>query len=100
MIAPLRKQPTNEAQSSGPCHVGQLLPAILARYGIVMSAAELSAYGFVTREAMQSSRSSQLPARRTRRVPVEMSDASPQKLVQMPLFPSTDRAAAGSLVAR
>ena len=100
MIAPLRKQPTSEAQPSGPLHIGQLLPAILARYGIVMSAAELAAYGFVTRETTQSSRSSQLPPQRVRRAPVEMSDAPPRRQVQKVLFSSTDCAAAGSLAAR
>ena len=99
MIAPLRYPlPAAETPLPGPRHIGQLLPQILARYGIVMSAAELAALSPSTPEkAAAPLRPSKLSSRRFRGRSSEPAASGHHNMVQLPLFPSANRSTASGM---
>ncbi|HTQ40453.1 MAG TPA: hypothetical protein VMJ32_15620 [Pirellulales bacterium] len=105
MIAPIRTSPNVAARRpSGPHHVGQLLPQVLARYGIVLTAAELAAFRPATgktslTEKALSPEKATLP-RRSRRQPLERGTTARDRKVQLPLFSSSERSSVNALATR
>jgi hypothetical protein len=108
MIAPNRNLPTSaEVPLAGPRHIGQLLPQLLARYGIVISAAELAALAPVTRQTAAASfkreptppRRAKLSSRGLRGKPLARGISTPRKMVQLPLFQPVDYAAVSQVAA-
>jgi hypothetical protein len=99
MIAPLRNPSPRVEMPSGPRHIGSLLPAVLARYGIVISEAELAAFQTSTPKTSKVAlQPAKLSSRRFRHGLSERSASSQHcKMVQLPLFTSSGRSAASGL---
>jgi hypothetical protein len=109
MIAPIRNRPTpQQRETTGPRHIGQLLSAVLARYGIVISEAELVALSpsrqerepFASMKQTVPRRSPRISSGQVRRRPLRTTASAHRKMVQLPLFTTTDRAAVSSFAAR
>jgi hypothetical protein len=105
MIAPIRNRPTpRQVESTDPRHIGQLLPALLARYGIVISEAELATLSlsrserrpFVSMKQTVPREPSRISSGRMRRRPLRTTASAHRKMVQLPLFAATDRSAVSS----
>jgi hypothetical protein len=103
MIAPIRNRPTTRKLEAGaPRPIGQLLSAVLARYGIVISEAELEALS-TSRPEMDSRaislrqltprRSSKISSVQVRRRPLRTTASAHRKMVQLPLFATHDSVA-------
>ncbi len=109
MIAPIRSRPIpQQREPTGPRHIGQLLSAVLARYGIVISEAELVAFSPSHPQSAPSMSVKQIAPRRSpkissgqvRRRPLRTTASAHRNMVQLPLFTPTDRAAVSSFAAR
>jgi len=108
MIASLRNPPVpSEKAPAGPQHIGHLLSQVLARYGIVITASELTALcpsksetatGQLEQEIARRS-AAKLPSRRLPRRHAGSARSENQKMAQLPLFSSTDGAAVSSFAA-
>jgi hypothetical protein len=101
MIAPIRTSPNAaESTSTGPQHVGNLLPLVLARYGIVLTAAELAALRPAASEKTTARQPPKLPLRGAHRTSRKQILATHCKQVQLPLFPSNTRTTTHSIAVR
>jgi hypothetical protein len=112
MIAPIRTSPDVAVSTSpGLQHVGQLLPQILARYGIVMTAAELAAFCPTMKKNISSEKAAspkqmtfrprtKVSARQSHRQPTERTTTAHRRKVQLPLFPSTQHTTSSGLAVR
>ncbi len=99
MIAPIRKQPVSrQMESTDPRHIGQLLPALLARYGIVISETELATLSssrperglFVFVKQTVPRGPSKISSGPVRRRPLRTTASAHCKMVQLPLFAKMD----------
>jgi hypothetical protein len=112
MIAPIRISPDVAVSTpAGLQHVGQLLPQILARYGIVMTAAELAAFCPTMEKSISSEKTTsrkhvaprprtKVSLRQSHRQPMERATNVHRRKVQLPLFPSSQRITSGNLAVR
>jgi hypothetical protein len=99
MIAPIR-YPARHDRPTGPQHVSAFLPAVLARYGIVISAEELASLSAEKNNSIRTTKprytkpryNESLPRnRRLHTAHLQSGAVRRQKSVQLALFPTGAR---------